>query len=333
MGYAMRAIICCRHGEPAALEYGHLPEPALGEGQVRIGVRACGVNYPDVLMIAGRYQVQPELPFAPGAELSGDILECGPGVRGLATGQRVLALTGHGAMAEQVCVDASRVLPIPDDMSYETAAGFLLAYGTACHALKQRAALAAGETLLVTGAAGGVGLCAVELGRVMGATVIAAASSADKLEIARQHGATHVVNYAEESLRDRTRELTEGRGADVIFDPVGGELFDQCLRSIAWNGRILVIGFAAGSIQAIPANLPLLKGCSVVGVFWGRFVEKEPAVHAENVRELLAHVAAGRLRPHVSEVLPLERGAEALARLAERRAVGKVVVRVAADAG
>lgn len=325
----MRAIICRRHGPPGVLEAGDMPEPSLAEGQVRIAVRACGVNYPDVLMVAGRYQVQPDLPFVPGAELAGDVVECAPGVRGLEPGQRVLALTGHGAMAEQVCVDAARVLPIPDEMPYETAAGFLLAYGTAYHALKQRAALAAGETLLVTGAAGGVGLCAVELGRVLGATVIAAAGSSDKLDVASRYGAAHRIDYSSESLRDRVRELTDGRGVDVIYDPVGGELFDQCLRSVAWNGRVLVIGFASGTIQSIPANLPLLKGCSVVGVFWGRFVEKEPAAHAENVRELLGHVAAGRLQPLVSEVFPLERGAEAVACLAERRAVGKVVVAIA----
>ena len=272
--------------------------------------------------------MQPELPFVPGAVLAVVSLGCAPGVRGLEPGPRVLALVGHGGLAEEACVDAARVVPIPGSMDFDTAAGFLLAWGTAHHALKQRAALAAGETLLITGAAGGVGLCAVQLGRLAGATVIAAASSDDKLDVARRYGAEYTINYTRDSLRERVRELTDGRVADVIYDPVGGELFDQCLRSVAWNGRILVIGFASGTIQSIPANLPLLKGCSVVGVFWGRFVELEPEASAANLRELLGHVAAGRLQPHVSQVFPLAEAGAALASLAARKAVGKVVVRV-----
>lgn len=324
----MRAVICSQHGLPADLTVGEMPDPVLAPGDVRIAVRACGVNYPDVLMIAGRYQVQPDLPFVPGAEISGEIVEVGTDVRGLAVGMRVLALVGHGGMAEQACVPASRVIPVPDSMSDEVAAGFLLTYCTSCHALKQRAALQAGETLLVLGAAGGVGLTAVELGRLAGATVIAAASTDAKLELARSYGAEHGINYSTESLRDRVRELTGGKGADVIYDPVGGPLFDQCLRSVAWNGRILVIGFASGEIQQIPANLPLLKGASVVGVFWGRFTEMEPEAQAANTRELLEHVAAGRLRPHISAEFPLGDGASALAMLAERRATGKVIVKI-----
>ncbi len=323
----MRALVCTRHGPPSALELGELPDPAPGAGEVRLAVEACGLNFPDVLMIAGRYQVQPDLPFVPGAEVAGRVLETGAGVTGLEPGQRVAALCGHGGLAEQVCVEASRVVPIPDDMGADTAAGFLLTWGTSHHALKQRAELAEGETLLVLGAAGGVGLCAVALGRLAGATVIAAASSADKLELAERHGATHLINYRTESLKDRVRDITGGRGADVIFDPVGGRLFDDCLRSVAWRGRILVVGFAGGEIQQIPANLPLLKGCSIVGVFWGRFVELEPSAHRENLRELFEHVAAGRLTPHVSAVLPLARGVEALESLAGRRAMGKIIVR------
>lgn len=324
----MRAITCFQHGSPDLLQLTEQPTPEPGRGEVRIAVRACGVNFPDILMLAGRYQIQPELPFTPGAELAGSVDALGDGVTSLQVGQRVLALCGHGAMAEQVCVAAERVRPIPDAMSYETAAGFLLTYSTSWHALKQRAQLKAGETLLVLGAAGGVGLTAVELGKVAGATVIAAASSEEKLELARDYGASQCINYNEESLQQRVKEITAGRGADVIYDPVGGDLFDQCLRSIAWNGRILVIGFASGSIQKIPANLPLLKGSSIVGVFWGRFAETEPAAQSENLGELLEYFVAGRLRPYISKVFSLSDASAAFNYLAERRATGKVIVRL-----
>ncbi|MGB5346006.1 MAG: NADPH:quinone oxidoreductase family protein [Woeseia sp.] len=324
----MRALVCHKHGTAADLSVRDWPEPRTAEGEVRVAIRACGINFPDVLMIAGRYQVQPDLPFVPGAEFAGEIIEVGAGVRGLHTGQRVLAMCGHGAIAEQICVPAKQVLPIPDNMSWEQAAGFLLTYSTSYHALKQRARLRAGETLLVTGAAGGVGLTAVELGNIMGAQVIAAASSEDKLALARQYGAQRHINYSDGALLERLRELTNGKGADVIYDPVGGELFDQLLRGIAWNGRILVIGFASGTIQKIPANLPLLKGASVVGVFWGRFAETEPDAQAENTRELLEYFAAGRLQPHVSQVFSLDDAAGALECLATRQAMGKVIVKI-----
>jgi NADPH2:quinone reductase len=324
----MRAVLCERHGGPEELTVTDIDSPELQPGQVRIRVRACGVNFPDVLMIAGRYQIQPELPFVPGAEFAGDIVEIAAGVKGLHPGQRVLAMCGHGAMAEEACVAAHTVVPIPDAMDYITAAGFLLTYGTSWHALKQRAGLSAGETLLVLGAAGGVGLAAVELGTVVGSTVIAAASSAAKLELAARHGATRFIDYGRENLRERVREITGGRGADVIYDPVGGDLFDHCLRSIAWKGRILVVGFAGGDIQKIPANLPLLKGCSIVGVFWGRFAELEPEAQALNTRELLELYAQGRLKPHISHVFPLSQAADALRQLLERRAMGKLVVEI-----
>lgn len=324
----MQAVICSQHGTPDTLEVKEWPDPAPTAGQVRISVRACGVNFPDVLMIAGRYQFQPDLPFIPGAEFAGEVTELGEGVRGLAVGQRVLAMCGHGAFAESVCVDARRVMPIPDAMDFATAAGFTLTYCTSWHALKQRGNLRKDETLLVLGAAGGVGLTAVELGALTGARVIAAASTADKLELAGQYGATEFINYKEEKLADRVKELTDGKGADVIYDPVGGELFDDCLRAVAWNGRILVIGFAAGTIQKIPANLPLLKGSSVVGVFWGRFAETEPAAQAENTRELLQFFAEGKLRPHVSERFALADAPAAIAHLAERKAKGKVIIEI-----
>jgi NADPH:quinone reductase len=324
----LRAVICDRHGDPSVLTLADRPEPEPAAGEVCIAVRACGVNFPDVLMVAGRYQMQPELPFIPGAEFSGEITALGTAVRGFRVGQRVLAMCGYGAMAEKVCIDAKRVMPIPDNMSFEQAAGFILTYSTSYHALKQRAQLRAGETLLVLGAAGGVGLTAVELGHLAGARVIAAASSHDKLDLARRYGASEGINYQDEPLADRVKELTGGKGADVIYDPVGGDLFDQCLRAIAWNGRILVIGFASGTIQKIPANLPLLKGSSVVGVFWGRFAESEPDLQQENTLELLQHFADSKLNPHVSQVFGLDAAAEALQCLAGRRARGKVIVRV-----
>lgn len=324
----MRAIVCTRHGVPEDLAISDIDPPSLEPGHVRIRVRAAGVNFPDVLMIAGRYQVRPELPFVPGHELAGEIIESGDGVKGLDVGQRVLAMCGHGAMAEEACVAAARVVPIPDAMDYPAAAGFMLAYGTSYHALKQRAGLSAGETLLVTGAAGGVGLTAVELGRARGATVIAAAGSSEKLALANRRGATHLIDYGRERLKERVREITDGRGADVIYDPVGGALFDDCLRSVAWNGRILVIGFAAGEIQKIPANLPLLKGASIVGVFWGRFAELEPEAQAINTRELLELYRQREIRPHIGEVFPLSQAPAALRTLANRRAMGKVIIEI-----
>ncbi len=324
----MKAILCKEHGSPDTLTLEDIAEPELGPGQVRIAVKACGVNFPDVLMVAGKYQMQPPLPFSPGAELAGEILQTADDVTQFQPGQRVLALSAFGGMAEQICVAAQTVMPIPAAMPWETAAAFLLTYGTSYYALKQRAQLQADETLLVLGAAGGVGLAAVELGHLMGANVIAAASTAEKLEIAREYGASMSIDYTRDNLKDQMRELTHGKGADVIYDPVGGDLFDQCLRSVAWNGRILVIGFASGTIPKIPANLPLLKGASIVGVFWGRFAEKEPAVHQQNTRQLFSWYAEGKIRPKISRAFPLEDGARAIAMLAERRATGKVVVTI-----
>jgi len=324
----LKAILCKNHGMPADLVMEDVDAPPLGDEQVRIGVRACGVNFPDVLMIAGKYQMQPPLPFSPGAEISGTVIETGKAVKHLRQGQRVLAMCGYGGMAEQVSVNANAVVPIPDSMDYSTAAGFMLTYGTSYHALKQRAALAEGETLLVLGAAGGVGLAAVELGALMGATVIAAASTSEKLAVAAKYGARHCINYNETGLKAAVKELTEGRGADVIFDPVGGSLFDDCLRSIAWNGRILIIGFASGDIPSIPANLPLLKGCSLVGVFWGSFVQHEPAVHMRNTEELIKLYTEHRLNPYISDQFDLQHAADALETLAGRRAMGKVIVNI-----
>lgn len=325
----MRAALCKEHGPPRSLVIEEVESPEPGPGEVKLRVHACGVNFPDILMMAGKYQSQPPMPFSPGGEVSGEIIGLGDGVENLQVGQRVLGMTGYGGMAEEICLPASAVVPMPGNMDYETAAGFILTYGTSYHALKQRARLQPGETLLVLGAAGGVGLAAVEIGKLMGARVIAAASSSDKLELAGEYGAGDFINYSDESLKERVKELTGGRGADVIYDPVGGDLFDQCMRSIAWKGRVLVVGFAAGEIPRVPINLALLKGCEIVGVFWGAFTQREPEANRENTRELLEYVGQGKLNPHISATFPLEQAGEALAVLAERRALGKVIVKVA----
>lgn len=324
----VRAVLCKEFGPPGSLVMEDVAEPELDRGQVRIAIRACGVNFPDLLMIAGKYQQQPPMPFSPGAELAGDVIEIASDVADIKQGQRVIAVTGFGGMAEQICVHAQKVVPLPDAIDYVPAAAFLLAYGTAYHALKQRAQLQAGETLAVLGAAGGVGLAAVEIGKLMGATVIAAASTTDKLKLTAEYGADHLINYTDTSLKDGIHEITAGAGADVIYDPVGGELFEQSLRAVAWRGRILVIGFASGQISKIPANLPLLKGSSIVGVFWGRFTEEEPETNAENTAELFRLLQDGKLKPHVSETYPLEKSALALEALAARRAKGKIVIKI-----
>jgi NADPH2:quinone reductase len=324
----MKALLCKEHGPAESLVVEDVPAPALGAGEIRIGVRAAGVNYPDNLMIAGKYQVQPPLPFSPGFELAGDILEVNDGVTQLQPGQRVAATSMSGAMAEEICVPATNAVPIPDTMDYDSAAGFIITYGTSYHALRQRAQLKPGEKLLVLGAGGGVGLTAVEIGQLMGAEVIAAASSAEKLQLASGRGATHLINYAETSLREQVRELTAGQGVDVIYDPVGGELFDDCLRSANWGGRILIIGFASGSIPTIPANIPLLKGTSIVGVFWGTFARREPEANLQNMRELLRWYEQGKLKPCITETYALEDAPLAMKALLERRASGKLVVMI-----
>lgn len=322
----MRAVLCKDFGPPESLVIEEIAEPSLESGQVRIAVKACGVNFADLLMIAGEYQFKPPMPFSPGFEFAGDVIEVADNVTGVEPGQRVVAATFFGGMAEQVCAPYEKVLPLPDFIDYRQAAALLIFYGTSYHALKQRATLQAGETLVVLGAAGGVGLAAVEIGKMMGATVIAAASSTDKLELATEYGAHHQINYSDARLKDEIKQITAGRGADVIFDPVGGELFEQCLRAVAWRGRILVIGFSSGQISTVPANLTLLKGSSVVGVFWGRFTEEEPETNAENTAELFRLLRDGRLNPHVSETYTLEQSAKALQAVAERRAKGKILI-------
>ena len=322
----MRAVLCEAFGPPETLTLREVPDPEPGPGEVRVRVQACGVNFPDTLIIENRYQIKPDLPFSPGGEVAGVVDALGEGVDGVAEGDAVIAMTTHGGFAEAVVTSAAALLPRPASMSPEVAAGFAMTYGTSMHALRQRADLQPGESLLVLGAGGGVGLAAVEIGRAMGATVIAAASSAEKLEAAREAGAEHLVNYAEDDLRARLKEIVGRDGVDVVYDPVGGPLFEAALRSTAWEGRALVVGFASGEIPRVPTNLALLKGCSVVGVFWGAFRRKDPQADRANFERLFAWHAEGRLRPHVSRVLPLERAAEALAELAGRRAVGKLVL-------
>ena len=322
----MRAVVC---RELTGIEGLRLetdwPEPAAAPGEVVVDVKAAALNFPDLLTIRGLYQERPPLPFVVGSEMSGVVSAVGEGVKHLRVGDRVVAACGR-TLAERVAARASLVVPAPPGLAFEAAAGVCVTYFTTLHALKQRASLAPGETLLVLGAAGGVGTTAVELGREMGATVIAAASTAEKLELARSLGATHLVNYSTEDLRQRLKEITGGKGVDVVYDPVGGDLAEPALRSMAWGGRYLVIGFAAGQIPSVPLNLPLLKGCSIVGVFWGNFVQRQPDVQKRNVAELWEMFQAGRLKPVVGETHRLEDYAAAFESLQARRAIGKVVV-------
>jgi NADPH2:quinone reductase len=324
----VRALLCHQFGPPESLVVEEIEAPEPAPGQVLVDVRACSATFPDVLMIQGLYQVKPSFPFSPGGEVTGVVSAVGDGVSTVSVGDRVIAPLGYGGMAEQVRVPAAGVVPLPDGVGFEAAAGFLYAYGTSFHALRDRAVIQPGETLLVLGAAGGVGLAAVELGVTMGATVIAAASSEAKLAVCRERGAAMTIDYEREDLKAAVRELTDGRGADVVYDPVGGRFSEPALRSTAWGGRFLVIGFASGEIPKLPLNLPLLKGCAVVGVFWGAFVQHEPERAAANGRELVAMLGDGRLQPHVSTTFPLAEGGQAIRHLADRKAEGRVVVTV-----
>jgi NADPH2:quinone reductase len=322
----MKAVLCKQYGPPSTLVVEDVAAPVPGEGQVLVEVHAAGVNFPDTLIIQGKYQFKPELPFSPGAEVAGVVKAVGPGVTGFRAGDRVIAATTWGGYAQQALAQADRVIPMPDEMDFPTAAAFLLTYGTSHHALKDRGELKPGETVLVLGAAGGVGLAAVEIARTMGAHVIAAASSDAKLAVCREHGADATINYTTENLRERIKALTDGRGVDVVYDPVGGELSEPALRSMAWRGRFLVVGFAAGTIPSVPLNLALLKGCSIVGVFWGAFMRAEPKRNEEEMRELVAWARTGKLRPRISAVYPLERCADALQDVLDRKVTGKVVL-------
>jgi NADPH:quinone reductase len=322
----MKAVLCKAYGPPESLVVEELPSPVAGPGEAVIAVKAASVNFPDVLIIQNRYQVKPALPFSPGSELAGVVTSVGEGVARVTPGDRVMAVTGYGAFAEEVKVEAARLMPIPAQMDFASAAAFGLTYGTSEHALRDRGALQPGETLLVLGAAGGVGIAAIDIGKVLGARVIACASTDEKLAVCRGHGADATINYATEELRERVRALTDGRGVDVVFDPVGGPYTELALRSMAWRGRLLVVGFAAGDIPKIPINLTLLKGCSIVGVFWGDFARREPEKLAEAMARLGDWYAGGRLKPHISATFRLECAAEALTLMAERKVMGKLVL-------
>jgi NADPH2:quinone reductase len=322
----MKAVLCKQYGPPDALTFEELPSPRPGPGEVVVSVKAASVNFPDVLIIQNKYQFKPPLPFSPGSELAGIVKEVGTGVANVKPGDKVIAFTTYGAFAEEVKTEAARLLPLPEGMDFASGAAFLLTYGTSDHALRDRGGLKAGETLLVLGAAGGVGLAASEIGKALGARVIACASSDEKLAVCREHGADAVINYTTEDLRERIKLLTEGRGVDVVYDPVGGPYTEPAFRSLAWRGRLLVVGFAAGEIPKLPLNLALLKGAAIVGVFWGDFARREPHAFAESVRQLGRWFQEGKLRPHVSRTFPLREAAEALKLMAARQVKGKVVL-------
>jgi len=323
----MKALVCSELTGYQNLTIEDVPRPEIRPGAVRIRVRAAGVNFSDTLITKGTYQVKVPTPFTPGMEAAGTIIEVGEGVD-LPLGTRVATLLDYGAYAEEIVIDVDRVVTIPMMMSFEEAAGFMVTYGTSHIGLRHRGQLKAGETLLVHGAAGGVGLTAVEIGRKIGATVIATASSEDKLAITREYGADHTILSTDEDLRDQVLARTNGRGADVVYDPVGGDLFTQSLRCIAWEGRLLHIGFASGNIPQVPANYLLVKNCASIGVYWGAYIQKDPQVLVAATRELMQWYAEGALKPRISQTYPLEEGVEALKALVERRTTGKVVLTV-----
>jgi NADPH2:quinone reductase len=323
----MKAVLCREWGGPDSLRFEEVVSRPLKPNEARIRVRACGVNFADTLMIAGKYQIKPEFPFAPGLEAAGVIVEIGAEVNHLTVGQRVFAVTRFGgAYAEEIAVNTDAVVPIPASMDFVTAASFPVAYGTSHFALTHRGNLKPGETLLVLGAAGGVGLTAVEIGKQLGARVIAAAGGPEKLAVAREHGADELIDYRIESIRDRVRELTGGLGADVVYDPVGGDAFDQALRAVNWEARMLVIGFAAGRIQSVPANLILVKNISVIGVVWGAQAARDPVLVSRNLAELLRWWEEGRLKPVVARTFPLAEAGVAMEALLSRRYAGRIVL-------
>lgn len=322
----MRALVCEAFGPVEKLKVREQELSPPKPNEVRLEVRAAGLNFPDALMVEGKYQIRPDLPFIPGGECAGVIRESGAEVKGFQAGDRVIAMPGLNAFAEQVNVDQKLLMPIPEGTSFVEAAGFCVTYATSYYALKQRAKLQRGETLVVLGAAGGVGVTAIQLGKLLGARVIACASSAEKLDFCREIGADEVINYTEESLKNRIRELTEGRGADVIYDPVGGDFTEQAYRAIAWEGRYLVIGFASGKIPNLALNLPLLKCGDILGVFWGSWAARDPAANMQNFAELLQFVAEGKLKLMTTEVFPMDEYQSAFASIRERRARGKVIL-------
>jgi NADPH2:quinone reductase len=325
----MRAMMSETIGGPESLKMMELPSKPVGKGQVRVAVHAAGVNFPDTLIIQDKYQFKPPRPFAPGHEVAGDVVEVGEGVTGYKVGDRVIGAIGSGGYATEAVIDKGQLLPMPGNMSYEDGAAFTMTYGTSYYALKQRSSMKPGETLLVTGASGGVGLTAVELGALMGLKVIAAVGSDEKAEITKRYCATMFVTYTKEKMRDKVKQLTGGNGVDIIYDAVGGDAFDESVRCIAWYGRLLVVGFASGRIPSLPANLALLKSCDVRGVFYGAWRTREPQEARKNFDEMFAWYADGKLKPHISMRFPLDKAADAMNALLSRKATGKVVLTMA----
>ena len=324
----MKAYVCREFGPVESHKVEEIEDPRAEAGQVVVDVKAAGVSFPDVLIVQGKYQFQPPFPFSPGGEIAGVISEVGEGVVDWKIGDRVIAMTGNGGIAEKVVAFEMTLMPLPETMDFRDGAAFPLNYGTTYHALKQRGQLKPGETLLVTGAGGGVGTTAIEIGKAMGAKVIAAASTEEKLEIAKNLGADETINYSDGELKEKVKALTDGLGADVIYDPIGGDIFLQCMRCVNWKGRVLVIGFASGPIPEVPTNLALLKGCSIVGVFWGRFTGAEPEENSKNFDELFALHAEGKLKPQITKSYSLDDAAEAISSLENRKATGKVVIEI-----
>jgi len=322
----MKAVLCKAYGPPEGLVLEEVASLTPERGQVVLTVIACGVNFPDTLIIQGKYQFKPAMPFSPGGEVAGVVKSVGEGVTDIQVGSPVIAFTGWGGFAEEVVADATKLIPIPDGMDFGIASAFVMTYGTSYHALKDRAKLQSGETVLVLGAAGGVGLAAIEIAKVMGARVIAAASTDEKLAVCKEHGADEVINYSTEDLKSRLKALTKGNGVDVVYDPVGGEYSEVALRNMAWEGRYLVVGFAAGDIPRIPLNLTLLKGCSIVGVFWGTFVAREGKRNEQNLQELLTWFKAGKIKPLISARYELKDAAQALNAMMQRQVKGKVIL-------
>lgn len=332
----MKAVLCKEYGPPEALAYEDVPEAMPGKGEVVIGVKAASVNFPDWLIIQNLYQFKPGLPFSPGGEAAGIVTKVGDGVSHVKVGDRVIAGSPWGSFREEVVCQERACIPMPDEMAFDTGAAFFMAYGTSHYALRRRANIQPGETLLVMGAAGGVGLAAVQLGAAMGAKVIAAASSEEKLELCRQSGASETILYPadlsdkvdQKNFSNQIKSLTGGSGADVIYDPVGSNYAEPALRAMNWNGRYLVVGFAAGGIPQIPLNLPLLKGASVVGVFWGGYTMIQPQEHQENVKELLQLFAEGKINPKIAKTYPMSDAAIAIREIGERKAKGKIILTV-----
>ncbi|MCK8520630.1 NADPH:quinone oxidoreductase family protein [Aquimarina sp. D1M17] len=322
----MKAIVCKQFGPPSSLSLEDVDSPKPNEKEVVVRVKACGVNFPDTLIVQGLYQFKPELPFTPGSDIAGVVKEVGSKISHVKPGDEVFGFVMHGGYAEEVVVPGHACFPKPPGMEFPVAASFMMAYGTSYHALKDRGQLKEGETLLVLGASGGVGLAAVELGKLMGATVIAAASSDEKLELCKQYGADMVINYTAENLKDRIKELTHGKGVDVVYDPVGGDYSEPAIRGMAWEGRYLVVGFAAGNIPKIPLNLALLKGCAIVGVFWGSFAMKTPEKNLQNTMQLMQWYGAGKLKPHIHKIYPLKSANDALEDIMNRKVRGKAVI-------